>query len=234
MKRLIISVLAILPIMHIFNSTNAAEEKIYRPVETIEFNIEEEKRKALLKEIEKYVEDEVPLVVNGIIVVNKDYNLPKSYTPDFEEEMEAMEAYEDMRRAAKEDGITINIRSGYRSYKEQNNLYNYYVRRDGEQEASRYSAEPGHSEHQLGTAFDFTTSNTNKSISTWFDDTPQAQWLYENAYKYGFVLRYPKEKEHITGYMHESWHYRYIGTEHSYNFKMNDLTIEEYLELDDI
>ncbi|MEG1411273.1 MAG: M15 family metallopeptidase [Terrisporobacter sp.] len=179
-----------------------------------------------------YVEGEKPLYIDDILVVNKDYGLPSNYAPDSgSEDTEAMEAFNEMKAAAKKDGIIINLRSGYRSYYTQVQLYNDYVRRDGKEAADRYSAIPGFSEHQTGLALDITTGNSKKSIGPWFDETPQAKWLYENAYKYGFVLRYPKGKEDVTGYMYESWHYRYIGKEDSKNFKMNDLTLEEYLGL---
>lgn len=177
----------------------------------------------------EYIEGEKPLYVDGMLLVNKEYGLPEDYDPnDGKLEDEVIEAFEEMKEAAKKDGITINIRSGYRSYSIQKQLYDDYVRRDGKENADRYSAVPGFSEHQTGLAIDITTEDKITSIGPWFDETPQAKWIYENAYKYGFVLRYPKGKEHITGYKTESWHYRYIGKEHSKNFNMNDLTLEEY------
>lgn len=165
------------------------------------------------------------------MVANKDYGLPSEYAPTSgSEDYEAMEAFKEMQEAAKKDGIKITVRSGYRSYDTQVQLYNDYVKRDGKKAADRYSSVPGFSEHQTGLALDISNSK-KRSVGTWFDETPQAEWLYENAYKYGFILRYPKGKEDITGYMYESWHYRYIGKEHSKNFKMNNLTLEEYLGL---
>ena len=108
-------------------------------------------------------------------------------------------------------------------------LYNTYVRRDGEENANRYSAMPGYSEHQTGLAIDITNERTNRSIGSWFNDTPQASWLYENAYKYGFILRYPEGKEDITKYSYEPWHIRYVGNIASYIYN-NNLTLEEYKE----
>ena len=136
-----------------------------------------------------------------------------------------------MKSDVKKERIIINIRSWFRSYETQETLYNNYIARDGLEKASRYSAKPGYSEHQTGLAIDITTEDTTTSIGDWFNDTKQAEWLYNNAYKYGFILRYPKGKEHITGYKYESWHYRYVGIEHSKNFAMNDLTLEEYLKV---
>lgn len=179
-----------------------------------------------------YIEGVKPLYVDGILVANKDYGLPSNYAPESgSEDTEAMQAFNEMKKAAKKDGLEINVRSGYRNYDTQVQLYNNYVQRDGKAAADRYSSVPGFSEHQTGLALDISTGNHQKSIGPWFDEKPQAKWLYENAYKYGFILRYPKGKEDITGYMYESWHYRYIGKEHSKNFKMNDLTLEEYLGL---
>ncbi len=185
-----------------------------------------------IKITQEYIEGVQALFVNDIVVVNKEFGLPKDYRAPKELEVEALNAAENMIKDALKEGIIINIKSGYRSYKTQEALHDYYVKRDGSKAAKRYSATPGHSEYQTGLAFDFTTSNTRKSIGTWFTDTQQAKWLYENAYKYGFIIRYPQGKEDITGYQYESWHYRYVGYEHSKNFVMNNLTLEEYLGLD--
>ncbi|MDU4936313.1 MAG: M15 family metallopeptidase [Peptostreptococcaceae bacterium] len=180
----------------------------------------------------EYIEGVQPLYIDGIVVVNKKYGLPQDYRAPEELEKDAIDAAKRMMKSAEEDGVVIKIRSGYRSYSIQSTLYNNYVRRDGKEAADKYSAVPGYSEHQTGLAFDFTTSDTITSIGDWFTDTIQAKWLYENAYKYGFIIRYPEGKEDITGYQYESWHYRYIGEEHSIHFAMNNLTLEEYLGLD--
>lgn len=180
----------------------------------------------------EYIEGVQPLYIDGIVVVNKKYGLPQDYRATEELEKDAIDAAKRMMKSAEEDGVVIKIRSGYRSYSIQSTLYNNYVRRDGKEAADKYSAVPGYSEHQTGLAFDFTTSDTITSIGDWFTDTIQAKWLYENAYKYGFIIRYPEGKEDITGYQYESWHYRYIGEEHSIHFAMNNLTLEEYLGLD--
>lgn len=180
----------------------------------------------------EYIEGVQPLYIDGIVVVNKKYGLPQDYRAPEELEKDAIDAAKRMMKSAEEDGVVIKIRSGYRSYSIQSTLYNNYVRRDGKEAADKYSAVPGYSEHQTGLAFDFTTSDTITSIGDWFTDTIQAKWLYENAYKYGFIIRYPEGKEDITGYQYESWHYRYIGEENSIHFAMNNLTLEEYLGLD--
>jgi len=111
----------------------------------------------------------------------------------------------DMTEAAARQGISLMISSTYRSYDYQEKLYNRYAAKDGQEAADRYSAHPGKSQHQLGTVIDF------GSIDDSFADTKAGKWLKENAWKYGFSLSYPKDLESFTGYVWESWHYRYIG-----------------------
>lgn len=166
--------------------------------------------------------------VGGILVANKTYDLPSTYNPggllaSFNT------AFSKMKSAAAKDGVTLTVISGFRSYSTQTNLYNNYVARDGKAAADRYSARPGHSEHQTGLAADL------NQISDSFGETKAGKWLAANCWKYGFILRYPKGKEAITGYMYESWHFRYIGdtkiTEVIYN-NGNWSTLEEYLGID--
>ena len=142
-------------------------------------------------------------------------------------------AFNKMQAAAKLDGINIYIASGFRSYQTQNRLYNNYVARDGKAKADTYSARPGHSEHQSGLAFDICSHDLdgqNACINSNFDNTDQAKWLAQNAYKYGFILRYPKGKTNETGYKYESWHFRYVGTDLSTKLYNNGdwLTMENY------
>ena len=126
---------------------------------------------------------------------------------------------------AVKDGLTLYINSPYRSYSVQSSLYNNYGARDGFSLADTYSARPGFSEHQTGLAFDVTSKSTNFDT---FAYSNEYEWLQKNAYKYGFILRYPKGKEYITGYQYESWHYRYVGVEIAKKIKELDLTFEEY------
>lgn len=112
--------------------------------------------------------------------------------------------------------------SGYRSYSQQKALYEAYVTRDGQEAADRYSARPGYSEHQIGLTFDL------KDVSGQLLEEREAnQWLLDHAAEYGFVVRYPKGKEKVTGYMPESWHLRYIGRE-AQQISSKGLTLEEY------
>ena len=159
--------------------------------------------------------------VDGILIANKTYALPSDFNPGVSDE--AYDALTEMEIAAAEDGISLFIVSGYRSYDDQDVIYNRYVSQDGKAEADRYSARPGHSEHQTGYAFDL------NSLEEYFADTPEGIWLAENCHKYGFIIRYPKGKEHITGYMYEPWHVRYLGVDIATSVYESGLTLEEYL-----
>jgi len=141
---------------------------------------------------------------------------------------EALEHLRKMADAAAEDGVTLQVASAYRSYDTQKYIFEDYASRHGEKEANRFSARPGQSEHQLGTTVDF--GGTAKDFSAAFAETDQGRWLKENAYRYGFVMSYPEGKEHITGYIYEPWHYRYIGVDEAMRWKESGLTLNEYLE----
>ena len=159
--------------------------------------------------------------IDGILIANKTYALPSDYAPGVDPEAEA--AFHEMQTAAAELGLNLYISSGYRSYDYQAGLYQRYVDRSGQAEADRYSARPGHSEHQTGLAFDLNT------ISDEFKDTDEGKWVAENCHKYGFIVRYPEDKEAITGYMYEPWHIRYLGTDIATNVFESGLCLEEYL-----
>lgn len=182
---------------------------------------------------ETYIPGEQPLYIDGVLVVNKDFGLPPEFGLDGRNQ-EAVENFKLMKADAREDGIYLSDFSNYRSYDRQVQLYGSYVSKHGEDAANRFSAKPGYSEHQSG----YTSDIGGRDSSAWanenFDNTKEAKWLAENAHKYGYVLRYPKNKEHITGYMHESWHYRYVGKKHSSKIYTQNLTLEEYLGLDKI
>lgn len=172
------------------------------------------------------------------ILVNKYNYLSENYIPNNLEELDeaysikgmklvkdAKNAFEALSQDASLNNLTIKAMSTYRSYSYQNNLYNNYVKADGEEEANKYSAKPGYSEHQTGLAIDV---YNEKLPYTRFEETDEFKWMQENAYKYGFILRYPKDKENITGYSYESWHYRYVGFEIAEYITKNNLTFDEY------
>jgi D-alanyl-D-alanine carboxypeptidase len=182
------------------------------------------------------------------VLVNKKYALPKEYVPDdlvepdvpfiFKEKLEkrkmrkeAAEALEALFAAAKEDGILLAGVSGYRSYETQKGLYNTYVKRDGQAAADRYSARPGHSEHSTGLAMDVSGIDGKCAATDCFANTPEAKWLAEHVYDYGFIIRYPEGKEDITGYKYEPWHLRYVGVDAAREIRDLGVTLEEYIAM---
>lgn len=159
--------------------------------------------------------------IKGILIVNKKYSLPANYNPGVDQT--ASDALKQLQQAASTAGHNIPLISGFRSYSRQQTLYNNYVARDGQALADTYSARPGHSEHQTGLAFDVGKLDDN------YGSTPAGIWLKENCHKYGFIIRYPKGKESITGYQYEPWHIRYLGVEHATKIMNQNITLEEYL-----
>ena len=159
--------------------------------------------------------------IKGILIVNKKYSLPANYNPGVNPTASA--ALKQLQQAAANAGHNIPLISGFRSYSRQQTLYNNYVARDGQALADTYSARPGHSEHQSGLAFDVGKLDNN------YGYTPAGIWLKENCHKYGFIIRYPKGKESITGYQYEPWHIRYLGVEHATKIMNQNITLEEYL-----
>ena len=175
-----------------------------------------------------------------LMIVNKHYKIENNYKPDnlvtvlsehgYPNKIRAdvYEEFKKMYNAAKNDNVSIFIASPYRSYSDQNALYTYYVNTDGKQNADTYSARPGFSEHHTGLAMDL-IPEYGLDLDT-FENSDGFKWMQENAYKYGFILRYPKDKEYITGYIYEPWHYRYVGISAATTIKNEGLTFEEYYE----
>ncbi len=191
------------------------------------------------------VEEDLKVISDGdylLALVTKETTLKRSYEPGDLEPIpsfmnpsypmrlrsDALRQLEKLWEAAQEDGIILSIRSAYRGYETQKQLFKDYVSRHGEEEANRFSARPGQSEHQLGTAVDF--GGTEADFTERFGQTEQGRWLAENAHKYGFVKSYPQGKEQVTGYIYEPWHFRYIGVEHAREWKESGLTLTEYLK----
>ena len=175
---------------------------------------------------------------SNFVLVNKFYYLDENYTPNKLEEIDnkysvtrkylvnvAKISFESLAKKASEEGLKIRAVSAYRNYSYQTTLYNNYVKQDGVENADKYSARPGFSEHQTGLAVD-----VDNKISSYnnFENTKEFTWMKENAHKYGFILRYPKDKEYITGYIYEPWHYRYVGIDIATFIHKNNLTFEEY------
>lgn len=165
-------------------------------------------------------------------MVNKTYSLPSNFAPNnlvtingYIKVVDYVKnAFNELKSDASSIGLNIYASSGYRSYSDQKYIYNNYVKMDGQEKADTYSARAGYSEHQTGLAIDVNT------IDMTFDNTEESIWLKENCYRYGFIIRYPKNKDSITGYMYEPWHIRYVGKELAKKL-YNDgqwITLEEY------
>ena len=174
-----------------------------------------------------------------LILVNKYNYVTENYVPENLQPLNtsyarsgmqlvdiAKEAFESMSDDAKKEGMNIIAMSSYRSYDYQVNLYNNYVKTDGKEAADTYSARPGYSEHQTGLAVD--VYNLELPYTS-FEKTEEFNWMQENAYKYGFILRFPKDKVDITGYQYEAWHYRYVGKEVAKYIHNHNMTLEEYI-----
>lgn len=178
-------------------------------------------------------------------LVNKQYDLPEDYEPEDLVTVDvptvldnpeirqlresAADSLKEMFDAAEEEGIYLHARSGYRSYQTQVQLYNSYVSNHGEEAADRYSARPGHSEHQTGLGMDITSESVNYQLTEAFGDTIEGLWVKDNAHRFGYIIRYPEGKEEITGYQFEPWHLRYLGEELATEVYESNLTYEEYL-----
>lgn len=140
---------------------------------------------------------------------------------------EVNDAYVDMAYEAKKSGISLMVNSSYRNFKRQDEIYKEFYLSEGISYADSYAARAGYSEHQTGLCLDIFTTGEYSTTDT-FDQSDAFKWLIENAHKYGFILRYPKDKEYLTGYSYESWHYRYLGTEIATKVYESGLTYDEY------
>ena len=159
-------------------------------------------------------------IPNNLETISKQYALENMQLVNY-----AKDAFEEMAKAAKRENLSIIAMSTYRSYEYQINLYNKYVKLDGKEKADTYSGRAGYSEHQTGLAVDV---YNGKESYTNFEITEEFKWMQENAYKYGFILRFPKDKTKETGYDYESWHYRYVGKDIANYIHKNKISYEEY------
>lgn len=181
------------------------------------------------------------------VLVNKERNLPSDYKPDdlikpdikysFDGENEkrylrevAAHALEELVAEANEEGIEIVGVSGFRSYSKQNSIFNYNVNKRGYEAANKISAKPGQSEHQTGLAIDVSCAGVGYALQERFGELEEGKWLAENAHRFGFIIRYEKGKEDITGYQYEPWHIRYLGKDIAEDVYEKGITYEEYFE----
>ncbi len=178
-----------------------------------------------------------------LILVNKSNHLSKNYEPKDLRKVnsssalekaqlrdEAATALETMFKDAKKDGHDLFTRTGYRSYQTQENIFNNNVRKYGKEHAETFSANPGSSEHQAGLAVDLSSKGTNYILTQNFATLPEGKWVSNNSWKYGFIIRYPENKTHITKYIYEPWHIRYVGKSAAKDIYESDITFEEYLD----
>lgn len=192
----------------------------------------------------------VPTVTNPndlLVVVNKQRSLPEGFVPkDLVEpnvpfsfsgksekrllRKEAAKALEEMFAQAKQENIQLFGVSGYRSYTTQKDLFASYVKTQGSKHAFQYSAQAGKSEHQTGLAIDVSGPDSNTRLEESFVNTPEGKWLAKHAADFGFIIRYPKGKESITGYSYEPWHIRYVGKEVAQEIARKNITLEQYFQ----
>jgi len=188
-----------------------------------------------------------------IILVNREHMLSKEIgieltsitqnaKPNMKIDSRIATSYQDMVAAAKKDGINLYLRSGYRAIKLQQTYYDASVKsyksqglsdEEASAKALEYLQYPGASEHHTGLALDIISvewQNTVEDLNATFENTDAFKWLDKNAAEYGFIIRYPKDKENITGIKYEPWHYRYVGKEVAVYLKEKGLTLEEYSE----
>jgi len=168
------------------------------------------------------------------VVVNKKHRLPSNYVPKLQDvaggrmRPEAANALKTLLYDAEQAGNSMIILSSYRSYNTQVSTYQYWDNTQGQAEADKASARPGHSEHQTGLAVDLGNPDGSCRLLACFGASTAGKWLENNAYKYGFIIRYPNGKEALTGYIYEPWHVRYVGTDESTAIKNSGQTMDQY------
>ena len=204
--------------LDIVTLVNANLDKEYYSNDLILTDEESNKTDAI---VNKYYQLEEDFEPNNLTAIDSKYARNDSQLL----QKEATEAFNQMCSDAKLENISLYSGSAYRSYEYQNTIYNDYIKKDGLTAAETYSARPGYSEHQLGLAVDIMNGNWSYVSK----EDIEYSWLLANSYKYGFILRYPENKEYITGYMFEPWHYRYLGKELASKVYNSGLTYDEYV-----
>lgn len=222
---------------------------IYRAKVIIDLNIKnQEQAKAYQETIyrEKASDEEKETIKDSILLVNKENAMSPDYIPDNIVELNtpfisngnpnvnkmtkvAADALKELFDGAQKDSIYLLVVSGYRDYNYQKYLYEKEVEVFGQNKASMYVAKPGTSEHQTGLAVDI-LSEDHQTLDKGFEDTSAYRWVEENCADYGFIIRYPKGKEDVTGYGYEPWHLRYVGVDVAKDIVSKGITLEEYLD----
>lgn len=194
---------------------------VNRDYEYYEHNIDSNTSNKILLNVNKYYTLSEDYVPDNLVSISNKYAYANNSIIE-----EANDAYVSMWNAAKEDGYTLIVNSSYRDYKDQEDVYESIKISKGEREADKVAARPGHSEHQTGLAID--VFEINNQLTGTFKDSPVYTWLKENAHTYGYIERYPENKEYLTGYSFESWHWRYVGTEAAKIIYDENITYDEY------
>lgn len=184
--------------------------------------------------------------MNYLKLVNKENRLSKTYRPRNLVEIEAkvegsinpnrkilveketLKNWNLLLKDAKKEGFYFYISSCYCSYSYQEKVLKHYIEKEGLDVALSHVAVPGASEHQTGLAFDYFFVRDDKNHYDMLESDPEYIWIKNNAHKYGFIIRYPKDKEKITNYTYEPWHLRYVGSDAKYMYE-NKMTLEEYI-----
>lgn len=222
-------------------------DQIYKEIEQSKERIENEK---LQVSGDAYPSEILPCTRSGddlLVLVNKQYQLPSTYAPSDLIPIEnsgvrvtksgmhirsvIVSNLSAMAVAAAGQGIDLAVLSAYRSYNTQQSTYNYWVNYNGgdTNAADTVSARPGHSQHQLGTAVDFTSNEISDQLGQHFGNTAAGTWLAQHAWEYGFALAYPSGHEATTGYSYEPWHFRYIGKENATEWHGSGEILEVWL-----
>ena len=180
-----------------------------------------------------------------LVLVNRDYQLSSSYVPEdlvypnvrhsssaYQMRADAAQALEELFAAAREEaGYTLYAHSGYRSYESQRSIYERKIRNTKDLAQARLLvADPGCSEHQLGLSMDVKNS-PDGALNSAFGKSGEGVWLAENAWRFGFIIRYKEEWTDVTTYAYEPWHIRYVGKEHAAVLQEMDIPLEEYVEM---
>lgn len=181
-----------------------------------------------------------------LILVNKQHPIDQNYKPDDlvlikyyapdrskttrYMRAEAADAFHQLVDKAASENIELKMTTAYRSYDFQKILFDSYVKKEGEEAANKYSAKPGQSEHQTGLSVDVSSPSVGYQLSDDYGETKEGTWLAEHCHEFGFIIRFPKGKEDITGYQYEPWHIRYVGIAAAKEIYKKDLTLEEFLQ----
>lgn len=182
------------------------------------------------------------------VVVNKGRVLPNAYVPadlvvpdislsqsaasqNMQLRKDSAASLEKLVSAASNDALKLKLVSGYRSYATQQSVYNSYVASQGKAYADATSAQPGHSEHQTGLAADLGATSGKCQLEKCFGDMAEGKWLAASAHKYGFIVRYQKDKQNLTGYDYEPWHVRYVGIDLATELNKTGQTLEQFFDL---